>query len=61
MNTFADKAGTGAERNGPDQGSSTAPDASQRAASLILSAFTVIGTLVSDILLAWFDPRIRYA
>ena len=28
---------------------------------LILSAFTVIGTLVSDILLAWFDPRIRYA
>ena len=28
---------------------------------LILSAFTVIGTLLSDILLAWFDPRIRYA
>lgn len=28
---------------------------------LILSVFTVIGTLVSDILLAWFDPRIRYA
>lgn len=27
---------------------------------LILSAFTVIGTLLSDILLAWFDPRIRY-
>ena len=28
---------------------------------LILSIFTVIGTLISDILLAWFDPRIRYA
>ena len=28
---------------------------------LILSVFTVIGTLVSDILLAWSDPRIRYA
>jgi peptide/nickel transport system permease protein len=28
---------------------------------LILSVFTVIGTLISDILLAWFDPRIRYA
>ncbi len=28
---------------------------------LILSAFTVVGTLLSDILLAWFDPRIRYA
>jgi peptide/nickel transport system permease protein len=28
---------------------------------LILSVFTVIGTLLSDILLAWFDPRIRYA
>ena len=27
---------------------------------LILSALTVIGTLVSDILLAWLDPRIRY-
>jgi peptide/nickel transport system permease protein len=26
---------------------------------LLLSAFTVIGTLVSDILLAWVDPRIR--
>ena len=26
---------------------------------LILSALTVIGTLVSDILLAWVDPRIR--
>jgi peptide/nickel transport system permease protein len=28
---------------------------------LILSVFTVVGTLLSDILLAWFDPRIRYA
>lgn len=28
---------------------------------LVLSVFTVIGTLVSDILLAWSDPRIRYA
>jgi len=28
---------------------------------LILSVFTVIGTLISDILLAWSDPRIRYA
>jgi peptide/nickel transport system permease protein len=28
---------------------------------LVLSVFTVIGTLISDILLAWFDPRIRYA
>jgi len=27
---------------------------------LILSALTVIGTLLSDILLAWWDPRIRY-
>jgi peptide/nickel transport system permease protein len=27
---------------------------------LILSAFTIIGTLISDILLAWADPRIRY-
>ena len=26
---------------------------------LLLSALTVIGTLVSDILLAWVDPRIR--
>ncbi len=26
----------------------------------ILSALTVIGTLLSDILLAWIDPRIRY-
>lgn len=28
---------------------------------LILSVFTVVGTLISDILLAWSDPRIRYA
>lgn len=28
---------------------------------LILSALTVIGTLLSDILLAWVDPRIRYS
>ena len=28
---------------------------------LILSVFTIIGTLISDILLAWSDPRIRYA
>lgn len=28
---------------------------------LILSVFTVVGTLISDILLAWFDPRIRFA
>lgn len=27
---------------------------------LILSTLTVIGTLVSDLLLAWLDPRIRY-
>ncbi len=27
---------------------------------LILSSLTVVGTLVSDILLAWLDPRIRY-
>ncbi len=27
---------------------------------LILSFLTVIGTLVSDILLAWLDPRVRY-
>ena len=26
---------------------------------LILSTLTVIGTLISDILLAWVDPRIR--
>lgn len=27
---------------------------------LILSSLTLIGTLISDILLAWLDPRIRY-
>lgn len=27
---------------------------------LILSTLTVIGTMISDILLAWLDPRIRY-
>ena len=27
---------------------------------LILSVLTIFGTLVSDILLAWLDPRIRY-
>lgn len=27
---------------------------------LLLSTLTVIGTLLSDILLAWIDPRIRY-
>ena len=26
----------------------------------ILSILTVVGTLVSDILLVWLDPRIRY-
>lgn len=28
---------------------------------LLLSTLTVIGTLISDILLAWLDPRIRYS
>jgi peptide/nickel transport system permease protein len=27
---------------------------------LMTSVLTVIGTLLSDILLAWLDPRIRY-
>lgn len=27
---------------------------------LILSTLTIVGTLLSDILLAWLDPRIRY-
>lgn len=27
---------------------------------LIVSVLTVIGTLISDVLLAWIDPRIRY-
>jgi peptide/nickel transport system permease protein len=26
---------------------------------LLLSSLTVVGTLISDILLAWLDPRIR--
>jgi len=28
--------------------------------TMILSALAIIGTLISDILLAWLDPRIRY-
>jgi peptide/nickel transport system permease protein len=27
---------------------------------LLISVLTIIGTLISDILLAWLDPRIRY-
>jgi peptide/nickel transport system permease protein len=27
---------------------------------LMLSVLTVVGTLLSDVLLAWLDPRIRY-
>ena len=27
---------------------------------LITATLTVIGTLLSDVCLAWFDPRIRY-
>ena len=27
---------------------------------LILCSLTIIGTLISDILLAWSDPRIRF-
>jgi peptide/nickel transport system permease protein len=27
---------------------------------LILSALSIFGTLISDIYLAWADPRIRY-
>jgi peptide/nickel transport system permease protein len=27
---------------------------------MMLSILTVIGTLISDILLAWLDPRIRF-
>jgi peptide/nickel transport system permease protein len=27
---------------------------------MLLSTLTVIGTLISDILLAWVDPRIRF-
>jgi len=27
---------------------------------LLVGILTIIGTLLSDILLAWLDPRIRY-
>ena len=27
---------------------------------MLLGVLTVIGTLISDLLLAWIDPRIRY-
>jgi peptide/nickel transport system permease protein len=27
---------------------------------MMLSALTILGTLISDVLLAWLDPRIRY-
>jgi peptide/nickel transport system permease protein len=27
---------------------------------MLLSLLTIIGSLLSDILLAWLDPRIRY-
>ena len=27
---------------------------------MLLSTLTVIGTLISDIVLAWSDPRIRF-
>jgi peptide/nickel transport system permease protein len=27
---------------------------------LLISALTIVGMLISDILLAWLDPRIRY-
>lgn len=27
---------------------------------LMLSTLTIVGTLISDLLLAWADPRIRY-
>jgi peptide/nickel transport system permease protein len=27
---------------------------------LLLSTLTIVGTLISDLLLAWLDPRIRY-
>ena len=27
---------------------------------LVLSTLTVVGVLVSDVVLAWLDPRIRY-
>jgi len=28
---------------------------------MFLAILTIIGTLISDILLVWLDPRIRYA
>jgi peptide/nickel transport system permease protein len=28
---------------------------------LMIGTLTIIGLLISDILLAWLDPRIRYA
>jgi peptide/nickel transport system permease protein len=28
---------------------------------MILSALTLIGSLISDLVLAWLDPRIRYS
>jgi peptide/nickel transport system permease protein len=28
---------------------------------MLLSILTVVGMLLSDLLLAWVDPRIRYA
>ena len=31
-----------------------------RSILMILSAMTIVGTLISDIALAWLDPRIRY-
>ena len=27
---------------------------------MMLSVLTIIGTLISDLLLIWLDPRIRY-
>jgi peptide/nickel transport system permease protein len=27
---------------------------------LLIGSLTIIGVLISDILLAWLDPRIRY-
>jgi peptide/nickel transport system permease protein len=28
---------------------------------LLIGSLTIIGILISDILLAWLDPRIRYS
>jgi peptide/nickel transport system permease protein len=28
---------------------------------LLISALTIVGMLISDVLLAWLDPRIRYS